>query len=171
MFEDTESNLKITINSDFCFKYENNFFVNKHSFSKCDYIAILTEKNRKKVLSFIEVKRVDFFLNEKKFDKGKAHNSIQEIIRKLLETYAFIDLFNLEKYKDQNLEKVYPLLQKNKPIRFILIVNDFRQPLRDRLFIILEILRKQTKYLKVEPVVISQANPELLSIKIEPSEE
>ena len=65
MFEDTESNLKITINSDFCFKYENNFFVNKHSFSKCDYIAILTEKNRKKVLSFIEVKRVDFFLNEK----------------------------------------------------------------------------------------------------------
>ena len=170
MFEDIESNLKITINSNFCFKYEDNYFVKKHNLKKCDYIAFLTGENRRKILSFIEVKRVESFLNENKFDKNKAHNSIQEIIRQLFDTFAFANLFNLEKYKDENLEKTYLLLQKNKSIRFILIVNDFRQPLRDRLFIILETLRKQTKYLKVEPVVISQANPELLSIKIEPSE-
>lgn len=171
MFRDTESNLKITINSDFCFKYEDNCCVKETNFKKCDYIALLTGKNKGKILSFIEVKRVDFFLNENKFDKGKAHNNIQEIIKKLLETYSFVKLFNLEEYKDQNLEKANSFLHKSKATRFILIVNDFKHPLRDRLFTIIECLRRQTKYLKVKTVVISQANPDLLSIKIEPSKE
>ncbi len=169
MAEYQESGLKITIYSDFSYKFDDNLYVKKFPLKKCDFFCKFMSKTQKNIPVLIEVKRINQN-NKDDYTKSPEQTLKKEILRKLIESYAFIKLFDFENNEDYNLKKSYQLLNSKREFLFILVLNDFALPLRpDQISSILEILKKLTVNLKIKHQVISFSMPTLNElIEIEP---
>ncbi|GEM_PF-5467781 len=154
MTEYIESNLKININSDFNYKFDNYNILQNIPLKKCDFICKYEHDNNH-YLILVEAKEVGDKSPYR--TKQKAENKIKgDILRKIIESIGMISIWGSNDY---HLSETKKLLQQSEKIFFIFILNDFSYPLaNDQIISLLEILRTHTRSLNIEHLIICSTN-------------